>query len=126
SGELGRVHTFESRFERWKPEGLRAWKATPDPGSGGGILFDLGVHLIDQALTLFGPVATVYGETARHTVPARSGLEPAAEPVAGTASAEAPESAAATGAASGAGAGSGADEDAFVSLLHESGVRSRL
>ncbi|TJY69100.1 oxidoreductase [Arthrobacter sp. CAU 1506] len=132
SGELGRVHTFESRFERWKPEGLRAWKATADPASGGGILFDLGVHLIDQALTLFGPVATVYGETSRHTVPARLGARPAVGPAAGSGSAEsAPESAAESGAASGAGGagagvGLGADEDAFVSLLHESGVRSRL
>ncbi|MFT4470203.1 Gfo/Idh/MocA family oxidoreductase [Arthrobacter sulfonylureivorans] len=131
SGELGRVHTFESRFERWKPEGLRAWKATADPASGGGILFDLGVHLIDQALTLFGPVATVYGETARHTLPARSGVEPAAGPAARSVSAESePELAAGAGAGAAggveAGAGWGADEDAFVSLLHESGVRSRL
>ncbi|MET1154418.1 Gfo/Idh/MocA family oxidoreductase [Arthrobacter sp.] len=104
-GELGRVYTFESRFERWKPQGLRAWKATAGIAEGGGILFDLGVHLIDQALTLFGPAATVYGETARHTAAA-------AEPGAGSAADSA--------------AGSGADEDAFVSLLHESGVRSRL
>ncbi|MGW6172402.1 Gfo/Idh/MocA family protein [Arthrobacter sp. NPDC055138] len=103
-GALGRVYTFESRFERWKPEGLRAWKETSGVAEGGGILFDLGVHLIDQALTLFGPAATVYGETARHTASARGAAEPA----------------------SGAAAGSGADEDAFVSLLHESGVRSRL
>ena len=110
AGELGRVYTFESRFERWKPEGLRAWKATADTTAGGGILFDLGVHLIDQALTLFGPAATVYGETARHTASAVAGAGAGAG----------------SGAAAGSAAGAAAEEDAFVSLLHESGVRSRL
>ena len=34
------------------------------PAAGGGILLDFGSHLIDQALVLFGPVATVYGDVA--------------------------------------------------------------
>ena len=56
-GTLGAVHTFESRFEWWKPTGERSWKASTPVKDGGGILFDLGPHLIDQALQLFGPVS---------------------------------------------------------------------
>ena len=52
-GWLGTIEAFESRFDRWRPE-LRAspWKEQPAPGSG--LLLDLGSHLIDQALVLFG------------------------------------------------------------------------
>ncbi|MCG7310715.1 Gfo/Idh/MocA family oxidoreductase [Brachybacterium sp. ACRRE] len=57
-GALGSVHTFESRFEWWKPSGERSWKATTTVADGGGILFDLGPHLIDQAMQLFGPVTS--------------------------------------------------------------------
>ncbi|WP_417234792.1 Gfo/Idh/MocA family oxidoreductase [Arthrobacter sp.] len=64
-GSLGAVHTFESRFERWKPAGLRDWKDTAGLAGGGGILFDLGTHVIDQALALFGPATSVHGETRR-------------------------------------------------------------
>src|SRR5262249_45354544 len=55
---LGRVVLFESHFERYRPH-LRpdAWRESTDPGSG--ILFDLGPHLIDQVLVLFGPPLTV-------------------------------------------------------------------
>lgn len=60
-GALGAVHTFESRFERWKPSGLRDWKDSAGIAGGGGVLFDLGTHVIDQALALFGPAATVNG-----------------------------------------------------------------
>jgi predicted dehydrogenase len=63
AGDLGRVHRFESRFERWRPEPREgAWRELPEPAEAGGLLFDLGSHLIDQALTLFGPVARVYAE----------------------------------------------------------------
>lgn len=65
NGALGRIHTFESRFERWKPAGLRDWKDTSGIAGGGGILFDLGTHVIDQALALFGPAASVHGLTRR-------------------------------------------------------------
>ncbi|HWA93430.1 MAG TPA: Gfo/Idh/MocA family oxidoreductase [Terracidiphilus sp.] len=49
---LGSLVHFESTFDRWRP-GLstRAWKEEADQG---GLLFDLGTHLIDQALHLFG------------------------------------------------------------------------
>lgn len=56
---LGTVHTFESRFEWFKPQGMRGWKAELPPQEGGGILYDLGTHLIDQAIELFGPVEKV-------------------------------------------------------------------
>ena len=54
-GTLGTVLRFESRFERFAPE------AGP-PASGGGSLLDFGSHLVDQALVLLGPVASVYAE----------------------------------------------------------------
>jgi scyllo-inositol 2-dehydrogenase (NADP+) len=90
-GALGEVRSFESRFEWWRPEGFGNWRDTASLAEGGGILHDLGAHLIDQAVQLFGPVAESYGETENHSPH--------------------PE---------------GADTEAFVSLLHDSGVRSRL
>lgn len=59
---LGGIRRFESRFERWRPEPKAGWKRHAEPSAAGGILFDLGSHLIDQALCLFGPVETVYAE----------------------------------------------------------------
>ena len=61
-GEFGPVHRFESRFERWRPEVSNAWRESSDPADAGGVLYDLGSHLIDQALVLFGPVTSVYAE----------------------------------------------------------------
>ncbi|MCT9870605.1 Gfo/Idh/MocA family protein [Paenarthrobacter aurescens] len=90
-GALGEVRTFESRFEWWRPEGFGNWRDAATLVEGGGILHDLGAHLIDQAIQLFGPVEESYGETANH------GNHPDA-----------------------------ADTEAFVSLRHGSGVRSRL
>ncbi|MBE9372992.1 Gfo/Idh/MocA family oxidoreductase [Saccharopolyspora sp. HNM0983] len=63
SGELGRVHRFESRFERWAPEIKQTWRDAGGAEDAAGLLYDLGSHLIDQALQLFGPVAAVYAET---------------------------------------------------------------
>jgi predicted dehydrogenase len=63
---LGRVHRFESRFERWRPQLRRdRWREDPDPARAGGLLYDLGAHVIDQALVLFGPVTSVYAELDR-------------------------------------------------------------
>lgn len=89
-GALGQVHRLESRFERWRPEPKPGWRQDPDPAEAGGLLFDLGPHLIDQALLLFGPVRHVYAEL--------DSRRP----------------------------GSRVDDDAFLALTHESGVRSHL
>ena len=63
-GELGTLWRLESRFERWRPEAeSRSWKQDPSQ-PGGGILYDLGSHLIDQALVLFGKPESVYAELA--------------------------------------------------------------
>lgn len=51
-GDLGRVAHFESHFDRYRPEVKARWRETDTPG--GGIWYDLGPHLIDQALVLFG------------------------------------------------------------------------
>ena len=59
---LGEVTRFESRFERWRPELSRGWRESGDPQDAGGLLYDLGSHIVDQALCLFGPVARVYAE----------------------------------------------------------------
>ncbi|MBT2340990.1 MULTISPECIES: Gfo/Idh/MocA family protein [Pseudomonas] len=55
SGALGQVIRFESSVERYSPTSV-------GKGSGGGFLRDLGSHLVDQALQLFGPVVRVYAE----------------------------------------------------------------
>jgi predicted dehydrogenase len=65
-GALGELSRFESRFERWRPEvDAERWRERPEPEDAGGVLFDLGSHLIDQALWLLGPPARVYAEIAR-------------------------------------------------------------
>ena len=52
-GALGRVVLFESHFDRFRPERKpHAWREETLPGSG--VWFDIGPHLIDQALLLFG------------------------------------------------------------------------
>jgi predicted dehydrogenase len=64
-GALGRVHRFESRFERWRPTPKQGWREQGDPAEAGGVLYDLGSHLVDQALVLFGPATHVYAELDR-------------------------------------------------------------
>ncbi|WBO66094.1 Gfo/Idh/MocA family protein [Streptomyces camelliae] len=61
-GELGDVRRFESRFERWRPQPKGGWRESGDPAEIGGLLYDLGSHVVDQALVLFGPAAEVYAE----------------------------------------------------------------
>ncbi|MEV6278940.1 Gfo/Idh/MocA family oxidoreductase [Nocardia sp. NPDC051832] len=90
TGKLGDVRRFESRFERWRPVPKGGWREVGDAADGAGILLDLGPHLLDQALTLFGPVREVYCELDRR----RAGIQ--------------------------------TDDDAFLALTHESGVRSHL
>ncbi len=64
SGTLGTVTRFESRFERWSPVVAKAWKAAATADDGGGVLFDLGTHLLDQAVQLFGPATVTNAEVA--------------------------------------------------------------
>jgi predicted dehydrogenase len=64
-GALGTVHRFESRFELWQPEVSAGWREEGAPEEAGGLLYDLGSHLIDQALHLFGPVTSSHGEIDR-------------------------------------------------------------
>jgi len=63
---LGPVTRFESRFERWRPELDRSgWRERGEPEEAGGLLFDLGSHLVDQAIQLFGRPTGVYAEIER-------------------------------------------------------------
>lgn len=89
-GRLGEVWRFESRFERWRPSQKPGWRQSPDPADAGGLLYDLGPHLIDQALQLFGPVREVHAELDRRRC------------------------------------GAHVDDDVFLALTHETGVRSHL
>ncbi|MFP1626955.1 Gfo/Idh/MocA family oxidoreductase [Streptomyces sp. 5K101] len=89
-GELGEVQRFESRFERWRPQLKGGWRESGDPAEIGGLLYDLGSHVVDQALTLLGPAARVYAESDVRRP------------------------------------GAAADDDTFIAITHEGGVRSHL
>jgi predicted dehydrogenase len=90
-GALGSVFRFESRYERWRPAVQQErWRERGDPEEAGGLLFDLGSHLIDQAVSLFGPPRAVYAEVDRRRP------------------------------------GAAVDDEVFVGLMHEGGVRSHL
>lgn len=62
SGRLGAVHRFESTFERWGGAVRDRWQDTTTIAQGAGISFDLGSHLVDQALQLFGPATVEHAE----------------------------------------------------------------
>jgi scyllo-inositol 2-dehydrogenase (NADP+) len=89
-GELGTVTRFESRFERFRPEVDGGWRELGDAAEGGGLLLDLGSHLVDQARELFGSPLSVYAELDRR----RPGAQ--------------------------------VDDDVFIALEHDGGVRSHL
>lgn len=57
AGRLGEIRHFESHFDRFRPQVRNRWREQPGPG--GGVWFDLGPHLVDQALCLFGPPLAV-------------------------------------------------------------------
>jgi scyllo-inositol 2-dehydrogenase (NADP+) len=59
-GLLGKVIQFESRYDRYRPEPRQRWREQAVPGAG--IWFDLGSHLIDQALRLFGSPEAIYAD----------------------------------------------------------------
>ena len=58
-GTIGRVVEFETHFDRWKPVRPETWKGTLSMDHAGGVIYDLGTHLIDQAYVLFGMPKTV-------------------------------------------------------------------
>lgn len=90
AGDLGDVLQFESSFGWWSPALSSSWRDRLPGADGGGMLFDLGPHLIDQAVSLFGPVSSAHAELDARRLGAVN------------------------------------DDDSFVSLTHESGVRTRL
>jgi scyllo-inositol 2-dehydrogenase (NADP+) len=59
-GVLGEIGTFETRWDRFRPHVKDRWRERPEEG--GGLLSDLGSHLIDQALNLFGAPEWVQGD----------------------------------------------------------------
>jgi scyllo-inositol 2-dehydrogenase (NADP+) len=62
-GHLGKIYLYEARFERFRPT-TRSERWREQPHGGSGVLFDLGSHLIDQALSLFGKPQGVYCDLA--------------------------------------------------------------
>lgn len=65
AGTLGEILEFESHFDRFRPGRERVeWKNEVHRGVG--MLYDLGPHLIDQALCLFGKPDFVYGDLRKH------------------------------------------------------------
>ncbi|MFT4122527.1 MAG: Gfo/Idh/MocA family oxidoreductase [Microbacteriaceae bacterium] len=65
TGRLGAVHRFESAFERWSGPVRDRWQDRLGPEQGAGIAYDLGSHLVDQALQLFGPAEVELAEFGR-------------------------------------------------------------
>ncbi|MCJ1256781.1 hypothetical protein MMC24_004605 [Lignoscripta atroalba] len=61
SNSLGRIVEFETHFDRYRPEipSGDSWKTKPLPG--GGAVYDLGTHLIDQVVVVFGPPKRITG-----------------------------------------------------------------
>ena len=89
-GRLGEIARFESRFERWRPVPKGGWREVGGVEDAAGLLYDLGSHVVDQALELFGPATVVHAELNVRRPGVRS------------------------------------DDDTFVALLHDNGVRSHL
>ena len=56
------MSSFTSRYDRFRPVPKGGWKEETVPGSG--VLWDLGPHLVDQALVLFGAPETVSADLA--------------------------------------------------------------
>ena len=62
AGDLGEVVYFESHFDRFRPQVRDRWREQAGPGTG--IWYDLGPHILDQAITLFGLPASINVELA--------------------------------------------------------------
>ena len=67
---LGRIVLFESRIDRYRPDVRDRWREVPGPGAG--LLYDLGPHLIDQTLLLFGIPDSVEATLAKQRRGART------------------------------------------------------
>ncbi|HEV7269462.1 oxidoreductase [Pseudoxanthomonas sp.] len=62
-GTLGRIAEFHSHFDRFRPRVQDRWRERDAPG--GGLWYDLGPHLLDQALQLFGAPLAISADIAR-------------------------------------------------------------
>jgi predicted dehydrogenase len=67
---VGRIVLFESRIDRYRPDVRDRWREVPGPGAG--LLYDLGPHLIDQTLLLFGLPDSVQATLAKQRRGART------------------------------------------------------
>ncbi len=67
---LGSVSTYEAHYDRYRPMVRNRWREQAILGSG--ILYDLGAHLIDQALVLFGMPASVWADIRAQRVDAKT------------------------------------------------------
>ncbi|KAI0381251.1 oxidoreductase [Hypomontagnella monticulosa] len=63
-GKLGRVVEFETHFDRFRLQKATTWKGSLGMAQGGGALYDLGTHLIDQVYVLFGLPRRVFATLA--------------------------------------------------------------
>lgn len=69
-GTLGDVAEFHSHFDRYRPQVAQRWRESDVPGAG--LWYDLGPHLVDQALQLFGTPLAVQADLARQRTGARA------------------------------------------------------
>lgn len=69
-GQLGEIAEFHSHFDRFRPTVVDRWRESPAPG--GGLWYDLGPHLIDQALQLFGHPEAISVDLAQQRQGARA------------------------------------------------------
>lgn len=63
AGTLGRLVHFESHFDRFRPAVQARWRESGQAGAG--LWYDLGPHLVDQALQLFGQPGAIWLDLAR-------------------------------------------------------------
>ncbi|RBD09391.1 oxidoreductase, partial [Xanthomonas oryzae pv. oryzae] len=69
-GQLGDVMEFHSHFDRYRPQIRDRWRESESPGAG--LWYDLGPHLLDQALQLFGVPQGIGADLQRQRDQARS------------------------------------------------------